>query len=287
MVRVATHDGQFHADEVFAVAILRMVYDEVDVVRTREADIYSKADMRVDVGLKNSPETDDYDHHQMGGAGKRGNGIPYASAGLVWRHFGMKLVDSEDAFRLIDDMLMAPLDAGDNGVSTYEAKTVNPFLLSDVIEAYNPLWNEDRDSDIAFEEAVNLAMSLMTRIIRKAHSIVAAGRIVDSAERFEGGRIIVLEESVPWERHVIKQPDALFVVLPDNRKGWYVYTVPVEIKSFTRRRYLPASWAALRDDGLAEETGVDDAYFCHKDRFIAGARTKQGAIALAKLALKE
>jgi len=49
---------------------------------------------------------------------------------------------------------------------------------------------------------------------------------------------------------------------------------------------LPAEWAGLRDAELARVTGVADAVFCHRNRFMAVARTKEGAVALAKLALK-
>ncbi|MEK7088001.1 MAG: MYG1 family protein, partial [Patescibacteria group bacterium] len=42
----------------------------------------------------------------------------------------------------------------------------------------------------------------------------------------------------------------------------------------------------LRDAKLAEVTGVPDAVFAHRNRFMAVARSKEGAIALAKLALQ-
>ena len=55
---------------------------------------------------------------------------------------------------------------------------------------------------------------------------------------------------------------------------------------FKNRKDLPAEWAGLRDAELARVTGVADAVFCHRNRFMAVARTKEGAVALAKLALK-
>ena len=56
-MRVATHDGSFHADEVFAVAALSLVDDPLEVVRTRDEDAQAACDVRVDVGLRDDPGT--------------------------------------------------------------------------------------------------------------------------------------------------------------------------------------------------------------------------------------
>ena len=55
--------------------------------------------------------------------------------------------------------------------------------------------------------------------------------------------------------------------------------------SFASRMDLPTSWAGLRDEGLAAVTGVPDSVFCHLNLFIAGARSFEGAVRLAELAL--
>ena len=54
---------------------------------------------------------------------------------------------------------------------------------------------------------------------------------------------------------------------------------------FEDRMKLPAAWAGLRDEELAKVTGVPDAVFCHRALFLAVAKSKEGALALAKLAL--
>src|ERR687885_1182144 len=95
-MRVATHDGSFHADEVFAVAALSLLGEPLEVVRTRDEVAMAASDVRVDVGFAADPATGDFDHHQRGGAGERPNGIPYASFGLVWRHHGAALCAGEE-----------------------------------------------------------------------------------------------------------------------------------------------------------------------------------------------
>ncbi|MBJ7331701.1 MAG: MYG1 family protein, partial [Solirubrobacteraceae bacterium] len=75
-MKVATHDGSFHADDVFAIAALRLRHPDLEVVRTRDSDAHAAADLRVDVGMRFDPEAGDFDHHQKGGAGTRENGVP-------------------------------------------------------------------------------------------------------------------------------------------------------------------------------------------------------------------
>ena len=96
---VAVHDGTFHADDVFALAILKLVEPKIKIIRTREVDILKKVDIRVDVGRTYNPKTGDFDHHQKEFTNKRPNNIPYASAGLIWQHFGKTLTNSLESFR--------------------------------------------------------------------------------------------------------------------------------------------------------------------------------------------
>ncbi|RMD58046.1 MYG1 family protein, partial [Candidatus Woesearchaeota archaeon] len=139
---IATHSGSFHADEVFGVAILKLIYPEAEILRTRDPDKYNKADLRLDVGMKYDPQTHDYDHHQKEGAGKRDNDIPYAAAGLIWKHFGKKLVKTDKEWERIDEKLMQFIDAIDNGIMPYSSEKAKPYTISDIIHAHNPTWTE-------------------------------------------------------------------------------------------------------------------------------------------------
>src|SRR4051794_14474736 len=115
-MKVATHPGNFHADDVFAVAVLGLVHgSSLEIVRTRDAEALAAADARVDVGGRSDPATGDYDHHQKGAAGERSNGVRYASFGLVWRAHGEALAGSAEAARAIDERLVQGVDANDTG----------------------------------------------------------------------------------------------------------------------------------------------------------------------------
>src|SRR3954468_16133884 len=145
-MRVATHDGSFHADEVFALAALSLLGEPLEIVRTRDRDAIAASDVRVDVGFRADPATGDFDHHQREGAGERPGGVRYASFGLVWREHGATLCggDAEVAAR-VDESLVQGVDANDTGQAFAEASEggIRAMTVSGVVGAFNPTWEED------------------------------------------------------------------------------------------------------------------------------------------------
>ena len=140
MKTVATHNNRFHPDDVFAVATLQIVYgkEEIRVVRTRDEEQIARADIVVDVGMVYDAEANRFDHHQPD-APVRDNGIPYAAFGLVWHAYG-EVITSAYVCEKIEERLVLPIDAGDNGVSLYTVKDglVPPAELFAVITSYVP-----------------------------------------------------------------------------------------------------------------------------------------------------
>ena len=74
-------------------------------------------------------------------------------------------------------------------------------------------------------------------------------------------------------------------VVEPTIEGWKVYAVKDNPSSFINRKSLPEEWAGKRDAALAAVTGVSDAVFCHNKRFMAVAKSKEGALALAHQAI--
>jgi uncharacterized UPF0160 family protein len=293
-MQVATHDGSFHADEVFALATLSLLDDTLDIVRTRDADALAAADLRVDVGFASNPATGDFDHHQKGGAGARPNGVGYASFGLVWREYGPRLCDGDaEVAARVDQSLVQGIDANDTGQAVVAPilDGVRPMTVDNVIAGLNRRWDEDLSTDeeqARFDEALALAARIVTREIAFAAAGRRAARIVeDAVARARDPRVIELDRDVPWKEVVVtRAPDALFVVYP-KRQGWGLEAVPRELGSFTNRRDLPEAWAGLDGPALARLTGVEDAMFCHAKRFLAVARSREGIAALAEQALAD
>ncbi len=81
-------------------------------------------------------------------------------------------------------------------------------------------------------------------------------------------------------------PDALFVIYPKT-DGWALQAVPKALGAFANRKNLPAEWAGHSGEDLAAVTGVADAVFAHTAGFYASARSREGILALARLAAAE
>jgi uncharacterized UPF0160 family protein len=290
-MKVATHDGTFHADEAFAIAALRLAAGPAEIIRTRDDAVLAGCELRVDVGMRNDPGSGDFDHHQKGGAGERPNGIRYASFGLIWRHFGEALCGDLAVAATVDEALVQGVDAHDNGqtITRSLVGTAQPMTVSGMIAALNPRWDEDvtpEDADRRFEDAVALAGQILEREIGGAAAKARATRLVhDAIGRSTDPRVIELDRGMPWHEAVVTgAPDALFVIYPKT-DGWGLQAVPRELGSFGNRKDLPSEWAGRSGTELAAVTGVEDAVFCHTGRFMAVAQTREGIAALARQAL--
>lgn len=286
---IVTHDGKFHADDVFAVAALLLVEPSAQIVRTRNAERIQKSDIVVDVGGVYDERTNRFDHHQVGGAGARENGIPYAAFGLVWKKFGQVLGKNAGVALQVDTALVVPIDANDNGIdlSTPTEASLSPYEIADAIRAFIPTWlEEETDVDAAFCETVSFAQKIIEREMKRAEAILAGEYQVEQIyAASEDKRLIILDEDFSWKDTLAKFPEPLYVVHPQNGT-WRLYCVRGNPHQFVNRKDLPEKWAGLRDAELAKLTGVPDALFVHRNRFMAVAKSKEGALALAKLALQ-
>lgn len=286
-ITVVTHSGNFHADDVFSIAVLKHVLPSFKLIRTRDKALIESADIVVDVGGEYNPDTGRFDHHQRGGAGERENCTPYSSFGLIWKKYGFALCDNNQAVAdRVDSGLVSNIDAIDCG---YVKGVVEGITLSQTLSMFNPTWEEEGNFDECFNEAVDFAARLLTRFIASAHGSVNAKAIVAKAiENAEDARVIVLEKYTPWKKTVhILSSDALFMVYPSHSGQWIIQTVPVEPGSFEDRKSLPKAWAGLSDEEFQAETGLNDAVFCHNGLFIAGTKSFESTMKLAEVALAE
>ena len=288
-LRAATHDGTFHGDDVLAAAILWVARDgDLTITRTRDPELLAQVDIVFDVG------GGQYDHHMRGGNGVRRNGVPFASVGLIWKDFAPQVFQQiripcehwEEMARVVDERLIQGVDAIDCGYHT-RTENVPTLSLSDIISGYNLNWYQPQSDEIrmkTFIRAVKVAKTVLLNTINGILGQILAREIVKRSHI--EGNILILDQFLPWQEPVVKEmPDVRLVVFPDVGGTWRVQTVPKELGQFKARMDLPESWAGLRSDELKTLTGVADAIFCHPNRFIAGAETREGALALARLAL--
>lgn len=287
---VVTHDGTFHTDDVFACAVVSLAFAdrEIEVVRTRDEETIQSGDIVFDVGGIYDTDTLRFDHHQKGGADTRDNGIPYASFGLVWRQYGVELAGSIDSAQFIDEQLVQGIDGADNGVvNKVSDNGVYSYSVIDAISALRPTWEEDISMDEAFMEAVNMAVTILERMMRHAEAYSHAREMLETAyEESSDKTIIDIGKEYPgWYEVMSNYPEPLYVLYERSDGGWGVKAVRENPAEFASRKPFPEEWAGLRDEELQAVTGVSDAIFCHNGRFLVAAKSKEGALTLAQKAV--
>lgn len=320
-MKICTHSGLFHADELLAVYILKLLpeYKDASLVRSRNPADWEAADIVVDVGGQYDGKKF-FDHHQRGfDEVFPGFNTKLSSAGLVYKHFGKDVIsqflsrrgapqedDVELLYKKVYKEFIEALDANDNGINNYPADAERKFNdrnigLPSLVSQLNPRWNSDptdKDYDAAFEDASKLMGTAFVNLVEGyAESWLPAREIVKKAfdERLDAdasGEIIVLDQFCPWKEHLyaIEKEAAAegavkFVLFADSLKKWRVSTVSVTSLSFEFRFGLPEPWRGVRDQELSTLTGVDGCIFVHAAGFIGGCETKEGVLALAKKAL--
>lgn len=290
---LVTHDGNFHADDLFACATLVLWCEKnkqsFKIIRTRDGEKIKNADIVFDVGGIYDVETDRFDHHQKGGAGKHDNGIEYSSFGLIWKKYGKEICGSKESAKIVDDKLVASIDAGDNGFDLIEKKhEIFPYLIQDVFSIFRPTSLESMNNDEQFKKAFIWAKEILKREIKKSNDQIEITKIIQTFYKNSIDKKLVVIGTPNISRYEIWDalqdfPEPLFVVYKSDE--WRIVAMRLHPDSFGNRKDFPKNWAGLRDEEFQKISGITDGVFCHKNLFLVGAKSKEGAIKLAEKAL--
>ena len=292
VITVSTHDGFFHADEIFALAVLRLWAErggkQIEIVRSREKDVFEKADMVVDIGGVYDRKTNHFDHHQIGGAGKRKNGIAYAAFGLIWKHFGEKIT-SKEAARMVETKLVMPIDAIDNGINLSNSiiEGVSDYTLSKTIWAIGES-GEKEEMGVLFNQCLDFAYLIIKSEIKKAELAIEGELAVEKEiKRQNEPAILILESYYPWVHAVSRYKKVMFVIFPNKGdERWCIQAARDDsVKFGNDRASFPESWRSLAGEELEKASGLVGASFCHKGGFFAIGNTKEVAVEMGKKAL--
>lgn len=277
-MQVATHSGPFHADDVFAFAMLRVFLGrQLALVRTRDLAVIAAADIAIDVGGVFDPERLRFDHHQRAYTGS------LSSAGMVlnWLEATGK-VPRELAAKLRIEWVDY-IDAVDTGRREPEDGVPG---LGAVLGAIGEQADSMADFNVRYLEAVAVCEAVIAGVqagLRKTEQAREAVHAAMDRALADGSRILSFDRHCKWKRAYFERGGAEhptdYILFPDDT-SWRLVAIPPERDSFAQKRPLPASWAGLVDAELSAAVGVQGAKFCHKNRFIAVFAT-QGAIQAA------
>lgn len=306
---LVTHSGKFHCDDVFAYAVLRLALglaragEDHRLFRTRDKAVIENGDIVWDVGLVYDVAGSRFDHHQRG-APLRPDGTPYSSAGLIWQVYGARAVAAllgpagspEMAAGIaaeLDESMLRRIDELDNGISLRGPLVDDGLGLGRLVGDFNPLWDSGEANgpgagDAAFLDAAVFAEGVLRRRVDGLRARHAADSLVLAAQQAAADpRILVLDQGMPWKNTVFARGlPVVFCVSPASNGNWMIDTMPPEKDSFAQRVPLPEAWAGLESDALAATSGVPDAVFVHVRRFVGAARSREGALAMARRALE-
>lgn len=276
-IQTATHSGPFHADDVLAWALIRVFHDpDATVVRTRNVKAVAHCDIVFDVGGTYDPAAGRFDHHQNSYQG------PLSSAGMILNWLEERgEVDPDVAAQLRHDVVDY-VDAVDNGRLVPDPAVP---CFARIIEAYTQGPDTLEAYDLAFDRAAEVAIGLVRGIRAGVEQVRRSRDVVLSAmqEAVERGRAAMLLDGYhKWKPVYYANGGAEhptdFVVFPGLEGTWRVVAIAPSEDSFDQKRPFPESWAGLTGSSLEAQTGVPGSLFCHKNRFIAVFRTREGAL---------
>lgn len=321
-LKLVTHSGKFHADDVFATSALSILFEktgqEFEIIRSRDQKDIESADIVYDNGVQYDAQNKIFDHHQVGGAGQRENGVPYAAFGLIWKHYGEKVVESyfknikNDSVKdhkndtepelttkminkiaeIIDIELVQPIDAADTGYEDYRSSK-NPqlrtYTFGSIVSSFNPIPNEGYEKSFElFMQMVEIAKKILERELIKAKFKAESFERVETAyQNSEDQRIIILDQMVSWKEALIARPEPLFVIFSTiDNDGYIIQAVNKDLIGYAVRRPFPKEWRGKVNEELEKTSGIVGAKFCHLEGFLCVTKTKEQAIKLAQKALE-
>jgi uncharacterized UPF0160 family protein len=298
---LVTHSGGFHADELLSSVILTRLFPEARLMRSRAAEWITPGADRIiyDVGGIYDASARVFDHHQRG-APLREDGQPFSSFGLIWRHFGRDYLTAygvpeahiETVHAAFDAGFVLPVDLADNGaISPSEAGQMAGLTLPVLLETLKPVFDdEDPEAENrGFQTALGIARSFVEASVAGREAKLRAEGLVEEAIAKAGpSPILELPMGMPFRAAIIKTgADHLLFVVHPRGKDWCLTTIRRSDDGFENRADLPAAWAGLTNGALEAACGVVGATFCHNARFVAAAKTREAALAMAELAVKE
>ena len=299
---VYTHSGDFHVDELVALALLQSFVfpgKAMEVVRTRNPKHLDQAladplTFVVDVGREYDPDRLNFDHHQATMEAGWEDGTLYSSCGLVWQWLKQQgLLDalSPEEQAVMEKELIYPIDVHDNGGVKWPQAAV--FRL------YNRTVNNNALVSAQFTKALDLAKDLVTNQLYQARLDCRAEAALRAfwaeSQEFSGRGIVVVRDDLENRSMAgilarVSDYQASLVVYPqsvrkDNRT-WFVRALAAEPNSHTLRFPFPTEWRGLEDTQIDLNGQPVTLSFVHKSGFLAKVEgSLQDALAVAEASL--
>lgn len=288
---LVTHSSTFHPDDVFATMFLSKIVDNPVVCRTNDPSLAPDNSLIYDIGFGK------FDHHQVDAKYRDNSKIKYCSFGLLWKEYGLdflekrEIADKELLFDAIDKKLVMQIDAIDNGIFPSIKASYSLLDLDNIIDLFNNAWNENKDNDDNFIEAVKIADIIFERLLIKEQAKIVALKKIEKLIDTVKDNILILDEYMPYQEAIFnsKNPKAeeiKVIILPSNRGGYAIKPKTISQTSKELVCHFDEKFNGLHDEELAKVSKIKTARFVHSSGFMACTGTLEDAIKMANNAIK-
>uniref|UniRef100_A0A1E1XHJ2 Putative secreted protein n=1 Tax=Amblyomma aureolatum TaxID=187763 RepID=A0A1E1XHJ2_9ACAR len=320
-MKIGTHNGSFHCDEVLAISMLRLLpeFKDATLVRSRDMQVLNTCDVVVDVGYVYDPSRLRFDHHQPSFNeyfSENHTVTRLSSAGAVYKHFGKRIIkeiygvtdeeDINDVYEAVYQRLIESVDAEDNGVPIANAPqnyAVNT-ALSARIGRMNPSW-VDTNADVfqLFLDAMEVAIAEFDYHVNNYIRVHLAAKpkflevYKNRLQVHESGLVIETPRGMPF-LHYLHRMEEAEQIPAEKRLAFYMnYEVATQQwratcigdskHKFSCRMRFPERLSGLKDAELQKASGIPGLQFIHRAGFTCGGATKESILQLISLTINE
>lgn len=284
-IRVVTHHGTFHADDVACVAYLINEYPEakITVVRTREK--VADFDLMLDVGREDYIGEDciKLDHHAPECLEQKyENGVRVSAVAKLLECMYAK--KDPMYLSILRKKVIWPISAQDNG-QNIEGVFVNPLCW---VRYYNPSADCKELADQYFFKAVNTACDILKRIHATIDNVLKDKDVWEKGySSISDDGVVVLDKPMAWGEYLFNtkcEKEVKLLIFPHATRGWVLRTIPSEEDGFGAKYPLPRTWWGFQEDPYNND---HDMIFCHNTGFMAVFHEQYQAIRAAHYALEK
>lgn len=244
-IKVITHDGIFHSDEVFSVALLRFFYKNIYVMRTRDPEILAQATDQpevfvLDVGEDYNPAKRNFDHHQQDSP----EGM--ATVSMLFQYL-LPEFQYDDPLRRVYYRLIRLINDWDLGIIPAPENNTG-FFLPVIISGFNRYGMPEQNNQ--FLKAVDFAYQILGNELNAVKERIRSEKIWREKEILNADTALLKEPCTFWRSIQGSNPQYKFIIQP-GENTWNLLSVD------SKRYPLPPV--------TEEEKGV---IFQHKKRFL-------------------
>lgn len=257
-----THAASFHADDVFATALMTILNPGAVFIRTLDPektvqDLINNKRVDKDRIIIYDIGRGEFDHHQND-TPVRENGIKYAAFGLLWKAFG-----DHEQYPYFDEDFVQQIDDHDNGGKECE--------INKIIRAFNRTSHESSSfpEDTAFKDAADMAMNILERLFIQYDEDNLTRKQLEESEIKENcdGLKYIVSPIPPRNNRYLYEKDIRIIIYPHQRGGYAVQFRSDKFGSMESSYAFPSIW-----NGKPEKDLPNGVTFVHKSGFLANCK---------------